>query len=66
MYYYENSKGKIIGRLYECNSGWIAEIGSYNPAAICKFFANHSFKFKTYRKAEDYLYKYGCVSAVVL
>ena len=63
MEYYVNKRGKVIGRLYECGSGFAAEIGRYSTKAkFCRFFANKSAKFKTYHQAENFLFKNGCVS----
>ncbi len=66
MEYYLDKNDKIIGRLYECSGGFAAEIGGYNPQAkFCQFFANKSAKFKTYRQAENFLFKNGCVNVAI-
>lgn len=66
MSYYENSKGEITGRLYETDSGWVAEVGRFNrKAKFCQFFANRSARFKKFRQAEKYLYDAGCVTVAI-
>lgn len=60
MEYFENAKGEVIGRLYECGSGFVGEIGRYSKKAFVPFLATKSARFKTYRKAEKFLYDNGC------
>lgn len=64
--YYEDGKGRVTGRLYEAGSGWVAEVGAYNPKSkFCKFFATKSVRFKKFRQAEQYLYANGCAMTAI-
>ena len=66
MIYYINSKGKMMGRLYEYREGWVAEVGRYEPKAkFCRFFATRSANFKTYHQAEKYLFENGGVMVAI-
>jgi len=65
MFYYENSRGEIVGRLYEAGAGWVAEIGRISQSAVSPFVAESSARFKTHRQAERHLKERGLVSAVV-
>lgn len=65
MEYYVNSKGEVVGRLYEVSNGFVAEIGWLGLESFTPFFATKSAKHKTHRQAEQYLYDNGCVSMAV-
>ncbi len=63
MIYYENSKGEIVGRLYETGSGWAAELGRQAEKVNFGFIAIKGMRCKTHAQAEKYLYENGCVCA---
>ena len=63
MFYYENSRGEIIGRLYEAGAGWVAELGRICESAVSPFVASSSARFKTHKQAEQHLKAAGCVMA---
>lgn len=63
MVYYENSKGEVIGRLYEVSGGFAAELGRRAQKNTFGFIATKGVKLKTQRQAERYLLENGCVAA---